>query len=91
MNDQNLIVYKFQSLYHVLKELSPYFNFKIVKIENEKTLNIQVSDLKNYVIVTKNKNLNFSSLILVNNLPINIFWLIEKKMTLLFSLCSSGA
>ena len=78
MNDQNLIVYKFQSLYHVLKELSPYFNFKIVKIENEKTLNIQVSDLKNYVIVTKNKNLNFSSLILVNNLPINIFWLIEK-------------
>ena len=78
MNDQNLIVYKFQSLYHVLKELSPYFNFKIVKVENENELNNQVIDLKNYVIITKSKNLNFHNVILVTNLPLNIFKLIEK-------------
>ena len=78
MNDQNLIIYKFQSLYHVLKELSPYFNFKIVKVENENVLNNQVRDLKNYVILTKSKNLNFHNIILVNNLPLNIFQLIEK-------------
>ena len=78
MSDQNLIVYKFQSLYHVLKELSPYFNFKIAKVENENELNNQVIDQKNYVIITKTKNLNFHNVILVNNLPLNIFWLIEK-------------
>ena len=78
MNDQNLIIYKFQSLYHVLKELSSYFNFKIVKVENDNELNNQFRDLKNVVILTKSKNLNFNNVILVNNLPLNIFWLIEK-------------
>ena len=78
MNDQNLIIYKFQSLYHVLKELSSYFNFKIVKVENDNELNNQFRDLKNVVILTKSKNLNFNNVILVNNLPLNIFWLMKK-------------
>ena len=50
MNYQNLIVYKFQSLYHILEELSSNLNLTIVKSENENALNNQVKDLKNYII-----------------------------------------
>ena len=78
MSDQNLIIYKFLSLYHILDELSSNLNFKIVKIENENFLNNQVKDLNNYIIITKNKNLNFPNVICIDNLPLNIFKLIEK-------------
>ena len=75
---QNLIVYKFQSLYHILEELSSNLNFTIIKIENEDVLNNQVKDLKNYIIITKSKNLNFDNVVYIDNLPLNIFKLIEK-------------
>jgi len=78
MNYQNLIVYKFQSLYHILEELSSNLNFKIFNIENENTLNNQVEELNNYVIITKSKNLHFHNVICIDNLPQNIFKLVEK-------------
>ncbi len=78
MNYQNLIVYKFQSLYHILEELSPNLNFEILNIENENILNNQIEELKNYVIITKSKNLNFHNVVCVDNLPLNIFKLVEK-------------
>ena len=78
MSEQNLIVYKFQSLYHILNELSSILNFKLVKIENENTLNDYIKNFKNYVIVTKNNNLNIHNIVLINNLPLNVFSLIEK-------------
>ena len=78
MNYQNLIVYKFQSLYHILEELSSNLNFTIVKSENENALNNQVKELKNYIIITKSKNLNFNNVISIDDLPLNIFKLIEK-------------
>ena len=78
MNYQNLIIYKFQSLYHVLEELSSNLNFTIVKSENENALNNQIKEFKNYIIITKSKNLNFHNVISIDNLPLNIFKLIEK-------------
>ena len=78
MSDQNLIIYKFLSLYHILDELSSNLNYKIVKIENENILNNQVKNLNNYIIITKNKNLNFPNVICVDNPPLNIFKLMEK-------------
>ena len=78
MNYQNLIVYKFQSLYHILEELSSNLNFTIVKSENENALNNQIKEFKNYIIITKSKNLNFHNVISIDNLPLNIFKLIEK-------------
>ena len=78
MSDKNLIIYKFLSLYHILEELSSNLNYKIVKVENENILNNQVKNLNNYIIITKNKNLNFHNIICIDNLPLNIFKLIEK-------------
>ena len=39
MSTQNLIIYKFISLYHILEELGLDINFKISFADNQKSLN----------------------------------------------------
>ena len=55
MNNQNIIVYRFNVLYQILKELEKDINFKIIEISDEKTLTNEVKNLNNYLIVTKKK------------------------------------
>ena len=43
MGVQNLIIYKFISLYHILEELDLDLNFKISFIDNENSLNNEVN------------------------------------------------
>ena len=40
MNNQNIIVYRFNFLYQILKELEEDINFKIIQISDEKALYI---------------------------------------------------
>jgi DNA-binding winged helix-turn-helix (wHTH) protein len=75
---QNLLIYKFNSLYHILEEIDFDFNFKINFIDNENSLNNKIKNLDNYLILSNKKYLNSSNFIVLNNLPINIFKLIEK-------------
>ena len=75
---QNLIIYKFSSLYHILEELDLDLNFKIFFIDNEKLLNYKINSLNNYLIISNKKNLNTDNQIIINNTPINIFKLVEK-------------
>ena len=55
MNNQNLIIYQFNPLYLILKELEQSLNFKIIEVLNEKSLNEEIKNLKNYLIITKKK------------------------------------
>ena len=48
MNIQNLIIYKFDVLYHILKELDEDLNFKILHIPNDKILNSEIKKLDDY-------------------------------------------
>jgi len=75
---QDLIIYKNKSLYHILEEISFDLNFKINFIDNDNYLNDEIKDLDNYLILSNKKYLNSSNFIVLNNLPINIFKLIEK-------------
>jgi hypothetical protein len=75
---QNLIIYKFISLYHILKELDLDLNFKISFIDNNISLNDKVKKLNNYLIISNKKYSNINNQIIFNNLPINIFKLVEK-------------
>ena len=60
MNNQYLIIYQFTSLYEVLKETEFDFNFKIIKVLNDKSLDNEIKDLnKKYLIITKKKNFKF--------------------------------
>ena len=78
MITQNLIIYKFISLYHILEELNLDLNFKISFIDNDISLNDKVKKLNNYLIISNKKYSNINNQIIFNNLPINIFKLVEK-------------
>ena len=45
MNNQNIIVYQFNHLYQILKELEEDINFKIIEISDEKTLTNEIKKL----------------------------------------------
>ena len=78
MSTQNLIIYKFNSLYHILEELDLDLNFKINSINDEVSLINKIKTFNNYLILTNKKNLDLHNLFILDNKPINIFKLIEK-------------
>ena len=78
MNNQNLIIFNFKSLYVVLKELEDYLNFKIFESLNIKNLNDQISNSKNYLIISQKKINNIENQLILDNVPIRIDKLIEK-------------
>ena len=78
MNYQNLIVYRFNLLYLILKELEKDIHFKIIEISDEKTLGNEIENLNNYLIITKKKILKFNNQFVLSQLPIKISKMIEK-------------
>ena len=78
MNFQNLIIYNFDILYHILKELDEDLNFKILHISNEKILNTEIEKLDDYLIITKKNNLNLKNSVFLESFPFKLSKLIEK-------------
>ena len=78
MNNQNLIIYNFKSLYVILKELEVNLNFEIIESLNIKNLDDKIKNSKNYLVITKNKLNNISNQLISDNVPIAISKLIEK-------------
>ena len=78
MNMQNLIVYQFNTLYEILKELNQNLNFKIFEAKNENSLKEQMNISKKYIIITKKKLLSKDNQIIMEKLPIKLNKLIEK-------------
>ena len=77
MSAQNLIIYKFISLYHILEELGLDLNFDISFIDNENSLNDKIKNLNNFLIISNKKFLDINNQFILENTPINIFKLIE--------------
>ena len=75
---QNLIIYKFLNLYHILDELELDLNFNILFADNENTLNNIIKNLNNYLIITDKEYSKINYQFILNNTPINISKLIEK-------------
>ena len=78
MSSQNLIIYKFNELYQILEELGADLNFNIIYVEKEDLINEKVKNLNNYLVISNKKYLNIRNQFILDNLPINIFKLIEK-------------
>jgi hypothetical protein len=78
MNNQNLIVYRFNLLYLILKELEEDINFRIIEISDEKSLINEINNLNNYLIITKKQILKLNNQFILSQLPIKIFKIIEK-------------
>ena len=78
MISQNLIIYKFASLYHILNEIGLDLNFKINCAENKNSLNDILKNDISFLVVSNKKHIDISNHFVLENLPINIFKLIEK-------------
>ena len=77
MISQNLIIYKFNSLYHILEEISLDLNFEITYVDNENLLYEKTKILNNFLVITNKKYSNISNHFILDNLPLNIFKLVE--------------
>ena len=78
MSSQNLIIYKFKGLYQILEELGADLNFNISFEDREDFLNEIAKNLNNYLIIPNKKYSDIPNQLVLDNLPINIFKLIEK-------------
>ena len=78
MNNRNIIVYRFNILYQILKELEEDINFKIIEILDEKALTNKIKNLNNYLIITKKQISTFSNQYILNELPIRVFKMVES-------------
>ncbi len=74
----NLIIYKFNSLYHILKEIEKDLNFMVLEISDVKSLHEQIKSLDNYLIITRDRNLDLINQIILKDFPIKIKKLIER-------------
>jgi hypothetical protein len=75
---QNLIIYKFNSLYHILDELGLDLNFKIIFADNKDSLKDNAINHDNSLIITNTKYADIGNYFVLENTPINIFKLVEK-------------
>ena len=75
---QNLIIYKYVKLYHILKELGSDLNFNVLFTDNEKNLNDKTKNFNNYLVITNKEYSHIDHQFVLNNIPINISKLIEK-------------
>ena len=78
MSSQNLIIYKFTSLYQILEELDLNLNFKITLANNENSLNDIIKNFKNFLILSNKKYPGIGNQFILDKTPINIFKLVEK-------------
>ena len=78
MSNRNLIIYRFNVLYHTLKELEKDLNFQVFEATNNKNLNNLASTLQNYLIVTSKKISNKNHYMILDKLPIKFSKLVEN-------------
>jgi len=74
----NLLIYKFSTLFQILLELESQLNFKIHHIENKEILLSKASKLKNCIVLTKIEIPQINNVLIYNFVPMKLSQLIEK-------------
>ena len=75
---QNLIIYKFIQLYHILDELTLDLNFTITSIDSENSLKDNVKNINNYLIISNKRYSDIGNQLVIEKVPIKISKLMEK-------------
>ena len=78
MNKQNLIIFKYNAFYNIMKELEENLNLKIFEAPNEQVLNKIKDDLKNYLIITSKKINNINNQFILDKTPTTLNKLVER-------------
>ena len=79
MNSQTVIVYQFNILYQIIKEIEKDIKINVFEVLDQEELVKKISSLENYIIVSNKNNLINSNLLIFDNLPISVFKIIDKK------------
>jgi len=74
---QSLVIYKSISLYNIFNELRSNLNFNIIFEDNKNFLNKKKINFENYLIISNKEHLAIDNEIFLDNLPINIFKLLD--------------
>jgi len=77
MNKQNLIIYDFAELFSILNEIKQSLNFNLLNVSEKEFYNLKLDNLNNFLIITKNRNLNMKNQIVLNDFPLKISKIIE--------------
>ena len=75
---QNLLIYDFNKLFEILKEIEKEINYKVVKISKEDFSKIAENFGENYLLITNKKKTDIKNHLLLENRPIRLNKLIEK-------------
>ena len=78
MNNQTLVIYDFNIIYKILKEIEDHLNFRIINIPKNKLQDYKLKNKSNFLIISPKKIKNEDNLILIDKLPIEIPKLIES-------------
>lgn len=78
MNNQRLLIYEFNKLAEILKELKDVIKFEIIEFNHSHSSSLELFNDNNYLIITQNKQPNFNNQYVFKNRPMQIFKLIEK-------------
>ena len=78
MNFRKLVIFKFSTLYHILKEIEQELHFNIIEINNENLLKREIKNLKDYLVVTNSFFMNINNQYVLDQIPIKVSKLVEK-------------
>ena len=78
MNNQTLVIYDFDIMYDILKEIESHLNFKLIKISKNNLKDFKLINNKNFLIISQKNIKDQSNQIIIDKLPIEITKLIES-------------
>ena len=78
MNNQTLVIYDFDILYQILKEIDNYLNFKLINVDKNKLDQRNLFNMDNFLIVSNKKIKDVDNDIVIDQLPIELSKLVEN-------------
>ena len=78
MENQNLIIFNFTTIFKILSEIENNLNFKIIKIDKEDLNDFDEKKYPNFLLLTKNQIPKIENQFILDNLPIKLSKLIER-------------
>ncbi len=78
MNNQTLVIYDFDTLYQILKEIDNYLNFKLINVDKNKLNQRNLFNMDNFLIVSNKKIKDVDNNIVIDQLPIELSKLVEN-------------
>ena len=78
MNNQTLVIYDFDTLYQILKEIDNYLNFKLINVDKNKLDQRNLFNMDNILVASNKKIKDVDNNIVIDQLPIELSKLVEN-------------